>query len=479
MDRTTPDGTPVVEHHSIEPIPLDERHGKAWHLGPLWFTAVFMLGAFAVGLIGPLIGASLTTSVTGFTVGVLFGTFFMATHSAQGPKLGMPQMIQSRAQFGYLGAVLPMVTAIIVVMGYFIFDGVLVGQAMVQTLDAPSTPSIIVASLLSLLLAVVGYRLIHATERWLGFASVVIFGLLTVVALATVDLPAGQGGIQLAPFLTLFGIAAGFQLSWAPYVSDYSRYLPPETSFRATFWWTYLGSAIGCAWMMCLGAFLATAYPGLNSVELIAKVGDSVFEGFGTFVVVFSMLTLIGTCAISLYTAALTSMAALDAITPISHGARVRVVVTSALGILGGIIAITASANFIQNYTNFLLILLYFLVPWTAINLVDYYFVRRGHYALPELYKPNGMYGKWGVYGLIAYFVGFAVQIPFFSVPGFFVGSVAEQIGGDIAVFVGLPVAAALYYVLARRGLDLDAERATEADELRRHEERAIHVHPD
>jgi purine-cytosine permease-like protein len=30
----------------------------------------------------------------------------MAFHSAQGPQLGLPQMIQSRPQFGYIGALL-------------------------------------------------------------------------------------------------------------------------------------------------------------------------------------------------------------------------------------------------------------------------------------------------------------------------------------------------------------------------------------
>ena len=481
VNTTVQNTAPVVEHHSIDPIPLGDRHGKAWHLGPLWFTAVAMLGSFAVGLIGPLIGASLTTSLLGLTAGVIFGTFFMATHSAQGPKLGMPQMIQSRAQFGYFGAVFPMITAIVIIMGYFIFDGVLVGQAMEATVGVASTPSILIAAFLSTLLAVVGYKLIHRTERWLGYATVLIFGVLTGAALLTVHVPDEQvGGFQVTSFLALFGIAAGFQLSWAPYVSDYSRYLPPNTSFRATFWWTYLGSAIGCAWMMCLGAFLSTAYPDDNAVQLVIRVGDEVFKGYGTFVVLFSMVTLIGTCAISVYTSSLTFMAVLDVFRPINHGARARVGLTVLLGIAGGLIAITASANFIANYTSFLLVLLYFLVPWTAVNLVDYYIVRHGHYAIPDLYKPDGIYGRWGKYGLIAYFVGFASQIPFFSVPGVYTGPIAERIdGADISIFIGLTVSATVYYLLASRGLDLKAERALEDEEIRLHEERQIHVHPD
>jgi nucleobase:cation symporter-1, NCS1 family len=44
--------------------------------------------------------------VLAIVVGVLTGTLFMAFHSAQGPQLGLPQMIQSRPQFGYIGALL-------------------------------------------------------------------------------------------------------------------------------------------------------------------------------------------------------------------------------------------------------------------------------------------------------------------------------------------------------------------------------------
>ena len=42
-------------------------------------------------------------------------------------------------------------------------------------------------------------------------------------------------------------------------------------------------------------------------------------------------------------------------------------------------------------------------IPWTAVNLVDYYIVRRGHYAIAEIFNPHGMYGRWGWRGILAY----------------------------------------------------------------------------
>src|SRR6266550_1175861 len=95
-----------LEVRSIDYVPLNERHGKIWHLGPLWFMSNAQIATLAVGLISISEGASLFWSVLAIVLGVVIGTLFMAFHSAQGPQLGLPQMIQSRPQFGYIGALL-------------------------------------------------------------------------------------------------------------------------------------------------------------------------------------------------------------------------------------------------------------------------------------------------------------------------------------------------------------------------------------
>jgi nucleobase:cation symporter-1, NCS1 family len=101
--------------------------------------------------------------------------------------------------------------------------------------------------------------------------------------------------------------------------------------------------------------------------------------------------------------------------------------------------------------------LLYLFTPWTAINLVDFYVVRKGHYSIREIFNPAGMYGQWNWRGILAYVIGFVVMIPFFSTP--FEGPVARALGGaDIAMLVGLPVSAGVY-LLACRSLDREHER--------------------
>src|SRR5437879_12739237 len=76
---------------------------------------------------------NLVWSFLGIIAAVLFGTFFMAFHSAQGPQLGLPQMIQSRPQFGYVGALLVWLFAYVQYAGFNVFNTILGGDAMSRT----------------------------------------------------------------------------------------------------------------------------------------------------------------------------------------------------------------------------------------------------------------------------------------------------------------------------------------------------------
>lgn len=107
---------------------------------------------------------------------------------------------------------------------------------------------------------------------------------------------------------------------------------------------------------------------------------------------------------------------------------------------------------------DFVILMLCFLVPWTAVNLVDYYFVRRGQYAITEIFNPRGVYGRWAWPGIVSYLVGFATMVPFFSTT-FYTGPGAEALSGaDISFAFGLVFSGGLYYLLSR-GRDRTAER--------------------
>ncbi len=459
-----------IEVRSIDYVPLDERHGKLWHLGPLWFMSNAQIATLAVGLISITTGGNLVWSLIAIVLGALVGTFFMAFHSAQGPQLGLPQMIQSRPQFGYVGALLIWLFVYVQYFGFNIFNSILAGQALHTTVHGSDKLWFVVVTAVALVVALIGYDLIHRFERYLAYGFILIFGVFTVGALATLHFPAGSlslSGFHWTPFLAQFGIVAGYQISWAPYVSDYSRYLPPDVTVRKTFQWTYWGSALGAIWLMCLGTVLAAAIKTgdtFDAVKAINIAGDKVFSGFGAVALIFSAVGLISVMAINMYGGSLTLISAIDSFRPVRATLAVRITtiaLTAALSLVG---ALAASADFLTNFENFLLLILYFFIPWTAVNLVDYYLVRRGHYAIAEIFNPRGLYGRWGWRGITAYTVGFLAMVPFFST-GLFTGFAAKALGGaDISLFIGLPVASVLYYVFGR-SIDVEAEIVIERAE--------------
>src|ERR1700760_4161720 len=156
-----------LETRSIDYVPLNERHGKIWHLGPLWFMSNAQIATLAVGLISISEGASWFWSVVSIAVGTLVGTLFMAFHSAQGPQLGLPQMIQSRPQFGYLGALLVWLFAYLQYAGFNVFNTILAGQAGHTTIHIPEKLGIVIATLLAVAIALIGYDFIHRVEQGL------------------------------------------------------------------------------------------------------------------------------------------------------------------------------------------------------------------------------------------------------------------------------------------------------------------------
>jgi purine-cytosine permease-like protein len=240
---------------------------------------------------------------------------------------------------------------------------------------------------------------------------------------------------------------------------------------RKTFLWTYWGSALGAIWLMCLGSALAAwAGPDFDTIASLKSAGDHVFPGFGTIALVFSTLGLISVTALNMYGGSLTLISALDSLKKVLPTARVRIVTITFTAVLSLIPALLIGANFLTNFEDFLLLVLYLFVPWTAVNLVDYYIVRRGHYAVAEIFNPHGMYGRWGWRGIASYLVGFAAMLPFLSTSKY-TGFVAADLGGaDISMFVGLPVAGILYWILAK-SVDVEAETKVaqaEAAELER-----------
>jgi NCS1 family nucleobase:cation symporter-1 len=116
------------------------------------------------------------------------------------------------------------------------------------------------------------------------------------------------------------------------------------------------------------------------------------------------------------------------------------------------VVAVFASADFIGHFVDMVLVLLVVLVPWTAINLIDFYAIHKGDYDIQSIFQVDGgIYGRYNPQALIAYAVGIVVQIPFMNTP-LYVGPISEHINGaDLSWLVGLAITSPLYWWLASR----------------------------
>ena len=119
--------------------------------------------------------------------------------------------------------------------------------------------------------------------------------------------------------------------------------------------------------------------------------------------------------------------------------------------IVSAYFAIGVSGDFISHFVDIVLALLVVLVPWTAINLIDFYLIHRGNYDLDSIFAPDGgIYGRFNTKAIVAYVIGIAVQIPFMNTP-LYTGPIADYLGGaDLSWIVGLVATGPIYYFMAR-----------------------------
>lgn len=430
----------AVEYLTIQPVPESQRNGKVRHLFSFWFTVQIIPLAVVTGLLGPTIfGLDVLSTIIAIVVGSSVGAVFMALHSAQGSALGVPQMIQARAQFGMYGSLLVIVVVILAYVGWIVSLMILAQETLVAVF--PSLNSVFALALsttLTLVTVVFGYKLILRLNRlmvWLAGLALVLTLIYTTVAATSGGAPGSGGSFNMVGFLGMASVAGIWQLSYAPYVSDYSRYLPTTTSTRAAFYYTYFGTVLGGIGAMVVGALIVA---GLGSDASLANLSSIMPGPLFVFVMLVFFFGAVDAGVINMYGSSLCVLTCIQAFNlKWSPKSWARNITATVLAAAVFVTSIAISDDFLAGYSNFIAILTYLLIPWSIVNLVDYYIVRKGHYDPASFSDPKSGYGAFNVPAVFSYFLGFLVQIPFMST-AFYQGAVASRTGGiDTAWIVG------------------------------------------
>lgn len=438
----------AIESHSIDYVAPSERNGKVRDLFTLWFCTNIAPLAVITGAMSILtFNLNIVSALLAICCGHFFGAAILALTSAQGPQVGIPQMIQSRAQFGRYGALLVVLFTTLIYLGFFISNIILSGKTLHTVVPAIPVPTAtVIGAIAATTIGVIGYHFIHKFNKigtWFMGGSLLI-GLMIMVPYINADVLA-KGSFNMKGWFAMFGLCAVWQISFSPYTSDYSRYLPKSIGIYKLFIFTYLGASLGTIFAMAFGTIAVSIGSTADAMEAV-KSGTGLF---GYVLMILFLCNIIGHNAMNLYGAVLSCITSIQTFAGQWMPSRnIRVVLSIIVLVLATLTALWASSNFISFFLNVIFALLFILVPWVSINLLDFYVVNKKSYDIQSIFaRDGGIYGKFNAKALTAYFIGIAVQIPFLK-NAFFTGALADVIpDADISWVIGLVVSLVVYYV--------------------------------
>src|SRR5699024_11078743 len=88
------------------------------------------------------------------------------------------------------------------------------------------------------------------------------------------------------------------------------------------------------------------------------------------------------------------------------------------------------------------------IIPWSVINLVDFYILKRKNYTHKDFHQKNGAFGKLNYTGISIYLIVILVQIPFINTEIYQVILYKQINGLDIACITG-SISSFIYYVIS------------------------------
>jgi nucleobase:cation symporter-1, NCS1 family len=397
------DRVAAVEPGGIEFIPERERHGRPLDLFWTWTSPNLEFATVFVGVIPvAFFGGGFWPTALALVLGTALGSLTHGVLSSWGPKYGIPQMVQARGAFGFLGNVLPAgLNTFTAGVGWFIVNSVSGAFALQSLFGLAFWIGYALVVVAQVGVAFVGHNFVHVFERAVFPYLAVVFTLATVVILSKTHFGAGfeprysPGGGSSAAFLLALFISYGYAAGWNPYASDYSRYLPRTVDRRRVGLSAALGVFVSCVVLEIIGAGVGTlhgtsANPTTNFTQPLGHaLGDAVLIGITIGAVAANVL--------NIYSGAM-SFLTVGIRLPLRLRRALVAVASGALGLTIGLV-FRAQVGPGSHYENFLLAITYWITPFLAVVLLDYW-LRRGEYDEREFFasgaaSAGGRRSRW------------------------------------------------------------------------------------
>jgi nucleobase:cation symporter-1, NCS1 family len=384
----------------IQPVPPAHRVLHFRDFLVLW-------GDLGIGLLVMLTGTflvpglGLASAFLAIITGSAAGSLLLALIGSVGSATGAPTMVLLRPVLGIRGSWAPTVLNVLQLLGWTIFEFVVMGVAasvIARTLFG-SGSYVVWTAVFAVIVIVMGVGgPIGFVRQWLEKFAVWIAlatGIwLTVHAFTTMDVGAllrrpGDGSL---PFGQGVDLAIALPISWLPLVADYNRF---ARSPRKGFWATMTGFFITNAWFLSLGALLLLG-SGVSQEPRDFAAAIALTAGWISLLILLADET--HNAWADLYSAAVSLQNLFPKV-------KQRWLIVA----LGAVCFLAAVFIDITRYQGFLYLIGSFFVPLFGMLAADFFVIRARRYQVQEFYRDKGQYwysGGVNVPALVAWAAG-------------------------------------------------------------------------
>ncbi|MDQ1696126.1 MAG: nucleobase:cation symporter, family [Frankiaceae bacterium] len=369
----------TLDSHLVEP-PLTLERPPPRVLG--WLDQIGLWANLGMSILGPAAALyvlrpfgfapmSFVGAGVALLVGTILGTFLIAAAAVPGAETGAPSMVLLRGLFGVRLSYLPTLVNVVQLIGWAVFEIVVITQASQQLLPWHGVrwPYVVAAGALTTVMAIRPLGVVRVLRRY----ALVLVALATIylyVQLLRHPMPSLTHG-SWSGFFPASDSVIGAAVSFAPLASDYSRH---SRSRSAAFGGAFVGYSV---------ASLASYVLGLVALATVVKASSASLQTdmFAAFIAVP-----VGWLAFGVLVARELDQSFIDSYSTVISVQNVfprfdRRILAIVIGAAATVFALALS---IEDYYNFLLLLGSVFVPLTAVLLVDYFTVGRTRWDVSE-----------------------------------------------------------------------------------------------
>ncbi|GAA5841423.1 hypothetical protein JCM3766R1_004079 [Sporobolomyces carnicolor] len=381
------------ETRSLERVPEDQRDHHLslfsiiWRQMFFWFSVNLSFSCLGTGFLGSLyFTLDFPTSMAVIVCGTALGCAVSATTAILGPRYGLRTMALSRFAGGFIGTGIFSVLNALTQIAYAVTAAIVAAQALRAINHGLTlTVGIVVSTVITLVVCVGGYKILHYWERYAWIACFIIYLIiLGLGSRGTYDVHAktatmDTGKPLIGDVLSFFGIMFSVGSGWTSIAADYNMTLPASTPafpiWIATYFGTWLPIFFTCSVSASFAALTKASYATAFEEESLGGVVGEILKpagGFGKFLLVILCLSVTSANTANTYSGAL----CLQSLHPILMKVP-RIFFVILFTVIYLVLAIVGKDNYSKILGDFAAILAYYTAFFSAILFIEVFWFRR------------------------------------------------------------------------------------------------------